>query len=188
MKYPKTLLIYFIWIVGAVFTLQGCAGVFKQDNKVQLTQEERVAKEVSRLINEADYDFYNLKMLQNPDDWKGKLVAISGTISTNSIYDLQGMNKTIFFVSGTNNGYAVRCLIYVDSELPTESHVSEQKRIISNGSQIRVFGTLIDLKDITSEEGITRKYPMLRASVIYLADDRQFNSILWQSKALGVLW
>lgn len=176
------LLLSFILLTG------GCAGVFKTEDTTSLTKEERIDREVTRIINTADYEFYNLRMLQNPEEWKGKLVAVSGTISTNSIYDLQGMNQTVFFVSGTNSGYMTRVLIFVDSPLPTEAHVSEQRQIISNGSQIRVFGTLIDLKELTSEDGVVRKYPMIRTSLIYLADDRQFTNILWQSKALGVVW
>ncbi|MBV6510821.1 MAG: hypothetical protein FMNOHCHN_00299 [Ignavibacteriaceae bacterium] len=177
-----------ILILLFVSFLNGCAGVFKTEDTNNLTKEERIDREIARMINSADYEFYNLKMLQNPEEWKGKLVAVSGTISTNSIYDLQGMNKTVFFVSGTNSGYMTRVLIFVDSPLPTEAHVSEQRQIISNGSQIRVFGTLIDLKELTSEDGVVRKYPMIRTSLIYLADDRQFTNILWQSKALGVVW
>lgn len=188
MSTVRIVLTYVFFITIAAAALSGCAGVFKQDNKVKLSQEEREEKEIIRIRTEADYEFYNLKMLSKPEEWRGKLISVSGTISLTAIYDIEGINKSLFFVAGANNGYAVRMLIYVDSKLPTETHVSEQKKIISNGSHIRVFGTLMDLKEVTGEDGVVRKYPMLRTSLIYLGDDRQFRTLMWKSKALGLLW
>ncbi|MCU0452233.1 MAG: hypothetical protein MUE68_01105 [Bacteroidetes bacterium] len=147
-------------------------------------QTERLdTHEIQRVLDRADYTFYNKLMYTSGQEWIGKTVTFRGTIAVRPV--IIPDKRDYIQVSGQNsNNDPVNIVGYLDTPLRSESGYEQRGPTVSRGQNVIVFGILGKPRDFVDESGYVRFLPTMDLLMIYTAEDRDYRMPLWVSRSL----
>lgn len=150
-----------------------CAVMFKNPKKKAPPVN---TEKLSKVINAAIYDVCNMDIFTNTAEYEGKIISFSGYVGFQEM--LKPKDK-VFTLTGSINGKLIDIVVYLDSEIPKQSSLEDDKELISRGKVVRIFGVFQEFGDYMYDNGISKKSPNFRAIVIYNSDDTRFKKPLW---------
>lgn len=149
-----------------------------------LAQSERLdTYEIQRVLDRADYTFYNRLMYAAASEWVGKTVTFRGTIAERPV--IIPDKRDYIQVAGRNsNNDPVNVVGYLDMPLRSETYYDRRGRSASPGQNVIVFGILGKPRDFVDESGYVRFLPTMDVLLLYTAEDRDYRMPLWVTRSL----
>jgi hypothetical protein len=139
--------------------------------------------EIQRVLDRADYTFYNKLMYTAGQEWIGKTVTFRGTIAQRPV--IIPDKRDYIQVSGQNsNNDPVNVVGYLDTPMRSESDYEQRGPTVSRGQNVIVFGILGKPRDFVDEGGYVRFLPTMDVLLIYAAEDRDYRMPIWVSRSL----
>lgn len=169
-----------VLVAAALISLYGCSPVWL-DQQNNSTNQAPVAK-LQSALKTADYDAYNIAVLREPGNYRGKVLSFTGTLNTRPLYDTRERN--VAEISGNYNHYLINFILTMDHPLQQEKQFGDDVQIISNGKHVRVFAEFIEVQTFLNESGIQKKIPVARLIAIFQPEDQYFRTPLWVSNDL----
>lgn len=147
-------------------------------------QTERLdSYEIQRVLERADYTFYNKLMYAAASEWGGKTVTFRGTIAERPV--IIPDKRDYIQVSGRNsNNDPVNVVAYLDTPLRSESGYERRGPSASRGQNVIIFGILGKPRDFVDESGYVRFLPTMDLLLIYTAEDRDYRTPIWVTRSL----
>ena len=147
-------------------------------------QAERYdAHEIQRVLDRADYTFYNRLMYSAAQEWIGKTVTFRGTITQRPVI-IPEKRDYVQLSGQNNNNDPVNLVAYLDAPFQTESDYQRRGPMVSRGQYVIAFGILGKPRDFVDETGYVRFLPTMDLLLLYAAEDRDYRMPIWVSRSL----
>jgi len=161
--------------------ISSCSALMEDFNKTNtsLSSTSYDPNKIRKDVISADYDVTNLKVMNNLEEYRGKIVSCMGNANYQPAL---GEFENLFVLSGTNQGYLVRFIVHLDKPLVRQTRIDQNLEIVDKGKPIRIFGIVTGMQPFISDDGIRREMPTMDALVIYNPDDFNYKRPLWTSK------
>jgi hypothetical protein len=150
-------------------------------NPTSEISSEYDANQILKVLQRANFDFYNALIYKDEKSWEGTLVSLAGNMVEQPVITSE---QNVIQLIGTSGGDYADIVAYLDHPLPMQMTISEQVHLLTRGRSIRIFGVLQTCKDFVDKYGQRLYLPTMECLLIYDQDDRFFSEPLWISDTL----
>lgn len=162
--------------ISLIFAYSGCAYWFDETARTKQSNSSKYSNKFSRLEKEAVYDINNVKIYQNANDFKDKILTIRGSIFLDPF--LAKDNKAVRIL-GSSEGYPIDIILMLDNPLQQQKRIDDNIVTLNNGKTVRIFGTLLGIEDFILTDGSSKKLPVIEGVAIFTDEDKRYETPVW---------
>lgn len=149
--------------------------VVETNNKYDLFNYNNEA--IQKIIQTAKYEFYNENIFLDTQGSVGTIFSFVGFIVEQPHLKPQGLSYQV--TNNRSRGQIIDIIIRLSNPMPSSKGISDNVRLLGNGSHIRGFGVVRGMEEVMSFNGNVRVLPIVEMKIIYDPDDRMFRFPLW---------
>ena len=146
-------------------------------------QDELTSTEISRVIERAEFDFYNTLMYKDQTTWVGRTISFRGSFIVRT--DVTNAAKPYEQIRGSSNsGEPVEVIAFLDNPLKISEGIGDRGPTIVRGQPLRIFGIVQKCREVVARDGYVRILPTIELLLIYGPEDQSFSYPIWMSQSL----
>lgn len=168
-----------IFLFNLLF-LAGCSAMDKPtwQNSISNPEIRYNISALNNLIDKADFEASNLKIMREPEKWQGKIIAVSGNLTESHLLNKELKNE-YREITGSYNNYLINIVCVFYSTLPRQKDVSVNVQHLYSGKAVKIIAEVMGVYEFITESGNKKNLPVARCYAVYNQDDRLFKSPLW---------
>ncbi|MBI5727217.1 MAG: hypothetical protein HY965_05160 [Ignavibacteriales bacterium] len=128
------------------------------------------------IIKNAEYDISSRQLFKNPEKYRGKVLCLSVTIIKQEYL----LDKDTFLeVSGNSGESSINMIMELDHPHTKQANIGEDITTITVGKQVRVLVRFNEFKELQSDYGTKKTFPMGTCIAIFRHNDPAMLTPVW---------